>query len=234
MSRLMAKYTMPRRGFSLIELLVALAVFAIMAALAYGGLNSITRTRSELAVKETAFRDLMRTVGALDRDLDQAVARPVRGNFGQTLPAFIGTSEQLEFTRTGFANPQAEPRSNLERVLYELDAGTLKRGRWTVLDRAPGSDPQIVDLHVKTVALRFQYLDANQQWLDAWPPPQTADANLLPRAVQWTLDTNADGQISGVVEMVSAWPPQAAGAVQAAGDEVSPLPGLPPPPGAAK
>lgn len=234
MSRVATKCAMPRRGFSLIELLVALAVFAIMAALAYGGLNSIARTRSELGVKETAFRDLMRAVSALDRDLGQTVARPVRGNFGQGLPAFIGASDHLEFTRMGFANPQAEPRSNLERVLYELDAGTLKRGHWTVLDRAPGSDPQIVDLQVKAVSIRFQYLDASRQWLDAWPPPQTSDASLLPRAVQWTLRTQSDGELSGVVQMVSAWPAQAADAVQTSAGGIVPLPGITPPPGAAK
>src|SRR6185312_2103921 len=129
------------RGFTLIELLVALTIFSIMSALAYGGLNSIARTRGELAAQEDAFHDLMRAVGALDRDLRMAVARPVRGSFGQSLPACTGTADSIELTRVGFANPQAEPRSNLERVTYELDAGTLKRGRFAVLDRAPDTQP---------------------------------------------------------------------------------------------
>ena len=82
------KKRLVRSGFSLIELLVALAVFSIMAALAYGGLNSIARTRGELAKQEDAFRDLMRTVATLDRDLRQTVARSVSGSVGQSLPAF--------------------------------------------------------------------------------------------------------------------------------------------------
>jgi len=97
-----------------------------MAALAYGGLNSIARTRGELAKQEDAFRDLMRAVVHIDRDLRQTVARPVSGSVGQALPAFTGTASGLEFTRLGFANPQAEPRPNLERVFYELDTGSFK------------------------------------------------------------------------------------------------------------
>ncbi|HET8941834.1 MAG TPA: type II secretion system minor pseudopilin GspJ [Rudaea sp.] len=203
------------KGFSLIELLVAMAVFAIMAALAYGGLNSIARTRTELGAKEDAFRDLMRVVGSLDGDLRETVARPVRGNAGQIVPAFIGTSDHVEFTRLGFANPQAEPRSNLQRVFYELDAGRLKRGRYAVLDRAPDSAPQIVDSHVKADELRLRYLDpVTNRWLDAWPAPLATDATALPRAVQWQLRTRDYGEITQTVELVSAWPNGAAGMQQ--------------------
>ena len=95
----------------------------------------------------------------LGRDLREAAARPVRGNFGQELPAFAGTADHLEFTRLGFANPQAEPRSNLERVLYELDAGSLKRGRFAVLDRAPTTAPIVADLKVTAEDFRLRYLD---------------------------------------------------------------------------
>jgi general secretion pathway protein J len=225
-----------RRGFSLIELLVAMTVFAIMAALAYGGLNSIARTRGELARQEDAFRDLMRAVDGFDRDLRETAARPVRGNFGQAIPAFIGTSDHLEFTRLGFANPQAEPRSNLERVLYELDANTFKRGRYPVLDRAPGTAPQIADLLPGVSDFRVRYLDANSgRWFDAWPPPQTTDLTVLPRAVEWHLQTRDYGEIVRIVELVSAWPASAAGAQSGGNDTpgTSP-PVIAPPPGGSK
>lgn len=193
-------------GFNLIELLVALAVFSVMAALAYGGLNAIARTRGDLARQEDAFRDLMRTVATLDRDLREAVGRPVIGNVGQTLPAFTGSARGLEFTRLGFANPQAEPRANLERVFYEFDAQALKRGRYPVLDRAATTLPQIATLRSGVTDFRVRYLDAQNRWLEVWPPPQTANATLLPRAVEWHLQTGDYGEITRVVELVSAWP----------------------------
>ncbi len=159
------------RGFTLVEVLVALVVFATMAALAYGGLRSVARTRSELAQKEDAFRDLVRTVDLLNRDLGETVVRPVRGSSGQPLAAFIGAPDHIEFTRLGFANPQAEQRSNLERVLYEFDDQVLKRGRFAVLDRANDTQPQIADTHVAVAALRFRFLSSAGQWLEVWPPP---------------------------------------------------------------
>ncbi|HZP66226.1 MAG TPA: type II secretion system minor pseudopilin GspJ [Rudaea sp.] len=199
-------------GFTLVELLVALAVFAVMAALAYGGLAAIARTRGALAAEEDAFRDLTRAVATFDRDLREAVARPVVGNVGQTLPAFVGGPGAVEFTRLGFANPQAEPRSNLERVLYELDDGTLKRGNYPVLDRAPNTAPALVALRRNATDLRLRYLDHGNRWWDAWPPPQTSDSTLLPRAVEWRLTTRDYGEIVRVVELVSEWPTAAADA----------------------
>jgi general secretion pathway protein J len=198
-------------GFSLIELLVAVTVFSIMAALAYGGLNSIARTRGELARQEDAFRDLMRAVNTLDRDLRQTVARQVLGSVGQTLPAFTGTASGLEFTRLGFANPQAEQRPNLERVLYELDAGALKRGNYPVLDRAPNTAPQITTLRDGVTDFRLRYLDPGNRWFDIWPPPQMTDFTLLPRAVEWHLQTRDYGEIVRVIELVSEWPAAATG-----------------------
>lgn len=224
---------MKRGGFSLIELLVAVAIFAIMSALAYGGLNSIARTRGELARQEDAFRDLMRTVGMLQRDLRAVTARPVRGNFGQELPAFVGSADHLEFTRLGFANPQAEPRANLERVLYELESGMLKRGRYAVLDRAPTTTPAVADLKIKAEDFRLRYMDADNRWLDAWPPPQEKpDVTLLPRAVEWRLRTRSEGEIEGTVELVSAWPERAAGAQT--GNNITPGTGIRPLPGATR
>jgi general secretion pathway protein J len=204
-----------QRGFSLIELLVALAVFATMAALAYGGLDSVARTRAELGRQQDALRDLMRGVGLIELDLRQAVSRPVRGNYGEPLPALIGGSGHIEFTRTGFANPLAEPRSNLERVLYEFDDAALKRGIYPVLDRAPATAPKLTTLRSNVDTFRLRYLDASNRWTDTWPPVQEADAGApdplaqLPRAVEFRIGTHDYGEIAGVVELVSSWPSQA-------------------------
>ncbi len=200
----------PFSGFSLIELLVALAVFASMAALAYGGLDSVVRTRPELGRQQTAFNGLMRSVAVLERDLRQAAARPVRGNYGEPQPAFAGLPDRVEFTRAGFANPQAEVRSNLERVAYALDGNVLKRGNYPVLDRAPGSIAQATALRDNVEAFRLRYLDAANRWSDSWPPRETDAAPVaLPHAVEFRIDTKDYGEVTRIVELVSSWPAQA-------------------------
>ena len=198
-----------RSGFTLIEVLVAVAVFATMAALAYGGLDSIARTRAELSRQEDQFRALTHAVETLTRDIGETVARPVAGATGAVIPAFVGTADHVEFTRLGFANPQAEQRSNLERVFYELDTNALKRGRFAVLDRAQDTSPILTDLHVSLDELRLRYLTADGKWFDTWPPPETNDVTLMPRAVQWNMHARAYGELEGVVELTSQWPPAA-------------------------
>jgi len=201
------------RGFSLIELLVALAVFAALAAAAYGGLAQIAQTRGALAKQQDRFAQVVRAVSMLERDLRQAISRPVRGRGREDyLPALAGTGDRIELTRLGFANPLAEPRSNLERVVYAVDARALRRGRYGVLDRAPDSAPAVSTLLAEVDALRLRYLGADGAWRSTWPPsdlpsgtPPTIDAfTLLPRAIELRLSTQDMGEVRRIVELPSA------------------------------
>ena len=201
-----AKYTRAG-GFTLIELLVALAVFATMAAMAWGGLDSIARTRSVLASEQDDLRSLMHALGMLQRDLRAAVARPVHGNYGEDVPALIGGSDKLEFTRLGFANPAAEQRSNLQRIVYALDGARLVRGSYAVLDRAPNTRAAMRPLRDRVGALRLRYLDAQQRWLGAWPAPTNdGPSAALPRAIEIRIEVQGYGEITRTVELVSDFP----------------------------
>jgi general secretion pathway protein J len=190
------------RGFTLVEVLVATAVFAIMSALAWGGLNAVIRTRETLVAEQQDFARTLRAVGSLERDLLGVVARPVRGNYGEPLPALRGDGDHLELTRLGFASALVEARSNLERVVYEQDGETLKRGRYAVLDRAAGSLPEFTTLRDRVRRLQLRYMDTQGRWLDAWPrrddPPEA-----LPRAIEFRLDIDGVGEISRLIELPS-------------------------------
>jgi general secretion pathway protein J len=199
------------RGFSLIELLVALAVFAALAAAAYGGLAQIAATRGALAKQQDRFAQVVRAVSMLERDLRQAISRPVRGNgSSEWLPALEGAGDRIELTRVGFANPLSEPRSNLERIAYAVDAQKLMRGRYAALDRAPGSTPTATDLLDGAQTLSFRYLGSDGAWRSTWPPSE-APTNikpyeLLPRAIEFRLATNDAGELRRVVELPTAFP----------------------------
>lgn len=204
------------RGFTLVELLVAVAIFAAVAAIAYGGLAQIAQTRQSLAAEQDRFAALTRAMSDIARDLRQAIARPVRGNYGETIPALRGSSDSLELSRLGFANPLAESRSNVERVVYALADRKLRRGRYAVLDRAPGSVPANRDLLDRVVRLRWRYLDRQGNWSDQWPGtaivpsvpgvepvPREQD---LPRAVEMTLALEDYGELRRVIALPAAIP----------------------------
>jgi general secretion pathway protein J len=203
-------------GFSLLELLVSLAVFAALAAAAYGGLAEIARARGALADRQDRLAALVRAVSTFERDLRQAVWRPVRSNGrGAPLPALIGAPDRIELTRLGFANPRAEPRSHLERVVYGVDANALQRGRYAVLDRARNSAPAVAPLLGKVTSLRLRYLGVDGAWRDRWPPAgddafdsASGDARTpqLPRAVEFRIATVDAGELRRVIELPSAFP----------------------------
>lgn len=208
-----------RDGFSLIELLVALVVFAAMAAAAYGGLAQIARARAALAAQQDRFSAVTRAVSSLERDLRQAVSRPVLGNSGERLNALAGAPDSIELSHLGFANPRAERRSNVERVVYAIDDHALKRGRYAVLDRAPDSAPATRLLLDRVETLSFRYLGCDGAWRDLWPPsewPCGTGSGLpetwLPLAVEFRFVLGDFGEIRRTIELPSAPPPTAVGA----------------------
>jgi general secretion pathway protein J len=127
------------RGFTLVELLVALAISALIAALAYAGINSAIGASTGMQEEVRRLADLQRALNIIEEDLGQVVPRASVDSYGNDQPAFRGGRYQdvlLEFTRGGIANPQNLARSELQRVRYVLDGGTLWRQWWSAVDRA--------------------------------------------------------------------------------------------------
>ncbi|MDQ2696255.1 MAG: type II secretion system minor pseudopilin GspJ [Pseudomonadota bacterium] len=188
-------------GFTLLELLVALAVFAIMAVAAYAGLDSVLATQA--GVERTAARlaRLQLAYGILERDVEQAVNRGVRDEFGDAQGAFIGNSragDALEFTRGGWSNPRQQPRASLQRVAYRLEDNRLLRRHWNVLDRGGRDEPEEAVLleDVDEVQVRF-FAPGQSDPTDAWPPPGADPAAAAPpQAVEFTVVLADWGEIT--------------------------------------
>jgi general secretion pathway protein J len=191
-----------QRGFTLLELVVVIAIFGVMSVMAYGGLHSVldSRERVETALQRTAA--LQKAYLRLRNDLEHVEARPVRNEFGLAQPAFVATAElaRTEFTRSGWRNPLGHERSNLERVSYRLDDKKLLRETWRVLDRAQDSPLAKTELLEGVKELRWRFLDAGRQWQTRWPADlsQTGEASATtppPRAVEVTLVTEDSGEL---------------------------------------
>ena len=199
---------LPGRGFTLIEFMVAVAVFAAMAALAYGALNQTLFNSEMMKGRMDRLQDLQRTMRIVSDDFIQLAPRPVRSELGQGFSGALTTDFQsvyaVELTRGGWTNPLVLPRATLQRVAYRLEEGELIRYHWNVLDRTLANEPvsQVLIDGVDDVAFRF--LGNGGDWIERWPPEGTAGPGGLrqrPRAVQFVLALASEGEMTRVLEV---------------------------------
>lgn len=186
------------RGFTLLELTIALAIFALLSVMAYGGLQTVLQSRAGSTAMATRLAALQMSMSILARDLEQAVARGIRDEFGDRRPALAGGTGPvlLELTRIAPALPGATG-SDLARVGYALREGRLVRLAWAVLDRAQDSEPRPFVLleDVQRVSVRF--LDTEGEWHTEWPALRGAAASaILPLAVEVNLELEHWGSLS--------------------------------------
>ncbi|GAB4350020.1 MAG: GspJ family T2SS minor pseudopilin variant XcpW [Gammaproteobacteria bacterium] len=189
-----------QRGFTLLELLVAMAVFAILAVMAYAGLNGVLENRRALEAQSDRLRQLQTAFLLIGRDLTQGSARWVRDELGGNLEPLKGGEgfvPLLELTHTGQRNPAGARRSHLERVAYQVQGEELIRLRWPVIDRAQDTVPKRRTLLTGVRAVSLRFYDSGNRWQGSWPPAeQTLEESGLPRAVEITLDLEDWGRIS--------------------------------------
>ena len=79
-----------QQGFTLLELVIAIGIFAIMSAMAYGGLNTALNTREHADSQAERLAQLQKAMLILGRDIEQAINRPVQNNYADELPPMSG------------------------------------------------------------------------------------------------------------------------------------------------
>ena len=195
-------------GFTLIEVLVALAVFGVMSMLAYSALGSTLSNADYLTDRMDRLQSIQRAVRHLSTDLLQSAPRPVRNDLGEGFDAALLTSLSSEFvlelTHLGWGNPAGLPRGTLQRVAYRLEEDELVRYHWTVLDRTYANEPIGTVLLDNVESLYLRYLRANGEVSEIWPPQQEPGAAALrsrPRAVEIVLTLADQGEIRRLLEI---------------------------------
>ena len=178
-------------GFSLIELLVAVAVLAVLATIGFRGLNSVLDAESGVTAETRRWNELAIVTSQMGHDLSLAVARTAREESNIDRPALSlrqsaavsgnDAGAQLALTRLG-DDDGAGAAGESRRVAWRLRDGTLEYLVWPSVDAAPGSLPVVSEVLQNIAGLQLRALGDDGMWRGIWPAGGQAGA--LPRAVE--------------------------------------------------
>jgi len=149
-----------RAGFTLVEVMISLLIFAMLAGAGAAVLSATIDNRFAIKAASDRVGDLQRMRGLLRADLGQATARRSRGPTGRPSPQpLIGAAAPgdpvLVLNRAGWSNPGEQARPSLQRVEYRLVGDRLERRASSHLDGARPGPPQVLYRGVSDVAVTF-------------------------------------------------------------------------------
>ncbi len=176
---------MKTRGFTLVEMLIALFIFALISVLAYRATSAMTDGEARLAQESAHWRLLEQLFSRMEADIQQALPRTLSEN-GQAIPAWTGTRDAqgrvlLQFARapSRLASPAGTPMG--QRVAYEWTNGALDMVYWPAFDQSGNDSSQHYRLLNGVRHFRLDYLTRNGEWVESWPQEKEP---ALPRAVR--------------------------------------------------
>jgi len=184
-----------RAGFTLVEVLVAVAILALVATIAWRGTAAMTDAEARLGAESARWQHLDAFVARLEGDMRLAIPRGVRSGDARE-PAWWSAPDDaqgnvaLAFTRAG---PDAldEPGAGGQRVGYRLHEGRIEVSYWPQLDRPATVVPLTYALVDDVARLRILQLTADGRWSDRWP---LAGSPPIPRGVRVEI-TLRDGSV---------------------------------------
>ncbi len=203
----MSKQPLQDKGFTLVEMLVAMAIFALIAVISYSGLSQFLQYRSLLQQRTDQFHQLHTAMLLLEQDFRFAIARPVRNGFGDNEPVLVaGSDNQLapgELVRltTSRPNPLLAPAQRLERVAWRLDDGKLMRVSWRILDRDQDSEELARTVLGGVKGLAVDYLSWSPDSHGLQRSSGWLESDALPHGVELLLTLDDGGQFRRVLEV---------------------------------
>jgi general secretion pathway protein J len=201
--------TTPASGFTLVEILIAVAIFGILAAMSYRALTAVLETRQRVDQENKKWRTIAFAVTHLEQDIGAAINRPVRDASGLPRPALVGNpvplagEGQLMLTRGGELDASGYETPPL-RVGYVVRDGVLFQLNWAVLDQATHTEPTATPLLSGIQRLEFAYAAAGGQPTPFWPQSGNVGANPLPAAIAMRITFNSGEQLSRMFAIAPA------------------------------
>lgn len=167
-------------GFTLLEVLVAILIFAIMSVVAYRGLDQVLKARERLTAITSQWRNLGQLLEQMDQSFAAVSAYAPPPGTGQTEPVFRAqaTPSDTEGTLLSMyvmGDPvRPAPGSALHRVAYRLRDGRLEFLLWPASQFGNVEDaPRVLTIADGVEALRLRYLGPDGIWRNTWPSDQS-------------------------------------------------------------
>jgi general secretion pathway protein J len=207
------------KGFTLIEVMVAISIFAVLAAGVYRVLSTMVDTQNKVVMHADALRDLQRSLWLISMDMNQLVMRDVRKPNDNRSPALIADDHDylLLFTRQGVRNPLLQSRSDLERVAYSVGpdpdrenkkidkkARHLLRHSWAALDQRDNAKETVQVLFRDVDDVKLEFLNEKGDWKEDWPEKKMDDKahiRTLPVAIKLRINTDKYGDLERVFQV---------------------------------
>lgn len=196
-----------QRGFTLLELLIALSIFSVLSVMAYGSLQTVISTKQSTEKSAERISELQLVMMRISNDLRQAVPRKIRDEYGDFLPAMQSSKngdETTSWTRGGYRNPAHLKRSNVQRIAYKLEQQKLIRVTWPVLDRAQDTEAQETEVLANIHSIEWRFLNSELKWLSDWPEEGSKSTlTPLPNAVEFTFELEDWGKVRRIILLTS-------------------------------
>lgn len=189
------------RGYTLIEVVIALTIFAILGTLSIGLLSRTYDTKLRLSQQLEPLNELQLMILRMRQDISQIVARPIREIDMKKTASFVATTHRIELTRGGFiADEQSSNQCTLKRVSFSCDHHQLIRNTWLTLDGFDRHQPsqQIIMDHL--TACDFSFISSQATWFNEW----RGDEYVLPKGIQLHLNIENLGEVNLLFDVPGA------------------------------
>ena len=207
-----------KAGFTLLELLLAVFIFALISTGAYQVFNIAQRNASLISEKQKRIRDVSLSLEIIEKDFTQLTPRFWRDPFSDAITPSLESDYTgnylVRLVRAGWRNPLGSNRPDLQAVAYRIEDEKLLREYTQHLDNISSTQATKTVLLDRVSNINLRYLDRNNgEWIENWPPNSSANqtavqntneqsekiSTYLPIAVEMTLELEDFGELVSII-----------------------------------
>lgn len=187
------------QGFTLIEMVIAVAIFAVMMVIAFPGLTHIAKVGDQVGQSNRSLSELQFALTYLNRDWTQVSSRKILDQYGDEKPHIVIEDNSITFTHSGWSNLLQQKRSELQRVQYLVKENQLIRQYWVSLDQVTAEEPISTVLIDDVETFEIHFIDSSEQAIERWPLEEQRVNS--PIALRVEIDIKQFGKVHRIMEI---------------------------------